>query len=204
MVVVQTRRASVKRQLREHFRSDAVRLVRELRRNRADFEHNKRERMRRGINTLENPLFDDRVVIFEVDVKWCPDEGGWFANIKYVDKLGRVAQINYVQEDQDANGPGRVFLSQEDMPPPDMRHVGISSRYVLMKGSDQLEDEAAPYSSETRDELYFLVVPQRMFEGIKAKKGQFVLLGDTGDVLDRSALEGLEGGRATSDEEPTI
>jgi hypothetical protein len=196
-MVVHTQRASVKRQLNELFRKCAIRLVRELRRNGDDFADNKLERMRTAIDTLDNPLFDDRIVIFEVDVKWWPDEGGWFVILEYVDELARVAQINYVHEDQEANGLGRVFVSPEELVPPSLRDVGISSWYVRMKGSYQLEDEATPYS--VRDELYFLVVPQSVFESIKAKKGQFVLLGQSGDVLDRAPLEGLEGGEVTGE-----
>lgn len=190
----QLKRSAINKQLIRHFRSSGISLGRKLRR---EFESssgivaNKKRRMRKAMDTLLNREFDDTVLVFNIEISPAGDRYSPFAAIYYVDENATLNQINY-SESNDVNDLGKVLLPPEEFAPPDMRHVGLCSLCLNLRPNDSLPDKATPYREF--DEKFYLVVPTTLFNNIMQKKGQFILLDKSGNILDRIGLEELEQG----------
>lgn len=190
----QLKRSAINKQLIRHFKSSGLDVGRQLRRefdSSSGIAANKKMRMRKAMDTLLNREFDDTVLVFDIVISPTGDKYSPFAAIYYVDENANLNQINYA-EPNDVNDLGGVLLPPEEFAPADMRHVGLCSLCLHLRSNDSLPDKATPYKEF--DEKFYLVVPTTLFNNIMQKKGQFILLDKSGNILDRIGLEELEQG----------
>jgi hypothetical protein len=154
-------------------------------------------RYKRGMHLLRNRCFDDDVVAFSFNVVDCNNVGP-MAQIRYVDELIKVAQVNYTPSNDDPNTLGELFLAPENMPHPRMRLFGITNLCILLEVDKSLSDSDPPYS-QLKGERWYLVVPKATFDRITTLEGQFMLLDKKGKILDRFALKELsdKGGQVS-------
>ena len=144
-----------------------------------------------ALRTLRNASFDNDVIAFSFSVVDCNDVGP-MAQIRYVDELIKVNQVNYARSSDDANTSGQLFLAPEYMPHPHLRMYGITELLMPLRVDESLSNNDAPYS-RLEDGVDYLMVPEMMFNGITALEGQFILLDKSGNILDRFLLKELSG-----------
>jgi hypothetical protein len=142
----------------------------------------------RGYKILRNNSFDDDVIAYNF---WVADsnEIGFVLVIRYVDELRRVTQVNYAS-DTSSNSIGSTLVASEDMPPLHMRMFGKTDLCIPLRVDLKLSANDTPYDKWT-DERWLLFMPKTTFDSIIKKEGQFILLDEEGNVLDRFGLREL-------------
>jgi len=184
------RSLSVNEQLRHHFRLDANTLIGKLRNRSSGLSDEQIERLRKAIHILKNPLFDKTVVVFEVSISPIEDKNSAFVVMRYVDEFATVEQINYAMLSATPDIVGKLFLSPQELPPPEKRQIGIFSLYIYLRPNDDLPPDVTPYSM--LDGKYYLVVPRTVFDNIVAGDGEFILLDHGNNILDKVKLKELD------------
>lgn len=181
-------RIRARREIRQQFMSDASKLFYSLQLHQSKLEPSQSARIKKAISVLKGPISDDCVVTFHLNI--CPegDEYGPYFIINYVDKQAHVTHINYSTGNQDCNSLGQVCISRNDLPSPEYRHHGIFTLYVHLRPNIELDDKARPYT-EIKNDINYLVLPHIMYTSIMKRRGQFIIFGKDGNILDKVPLK---------------
>ena len=179
-----------KEQRLKYYKRAASRLRGEMRLDPTIMEdNNKFPRYKRAYKTLLNNYFDHDVIALDFNITDCYDNET-IIEIRYIAEITEVTQVFYTSYNDDAGDIGHVFLAPDNMFYPSMRASGIANLCIRIRVDPNLSANDTPYNEWDDDRLY-LVMPQMTFDSIKKKEGQFILLDDEGNVLDRFGLKQL-------------
>jgi len=181
---------AVEEQRLGYYKKDALKLGGEMRLDTSIMEDKyKFPRYKRAYKILHNNYFDHDVIALDFNIKEC-DDNGTIIEIRYIAEMTKVSQVFYKPYNDDAGDIGHVFIAPDNMFYPSMRASGITNLCIRIRVDPNLSANDTPYDEWDDDRLY-LVMPQMTFDSITKKEGQFILLDEEGNVLDRFELKKL-------------
>ncbi len=138
---------------------------------------------------LLNSTFDDSVIVYGLSIsEMGEDDHRCFSfTMEFVDENNTVARINYCESEDEDSGLGRVFGTPEVLRC-DLGRVGTPMLWLDLRADSKMHDGSSPVRAPDDDDELFpkFLLPEKMFDNIAAKKGQFILLDKDGMVLDRA------------------